>query len=105
MHISNTFFLKSLNMGLQVEMRLAMNWLMYCNHPKNPLISFSLLGGDMSNMALIFDRSTSITLSLTKKPNNFPVVTPKVYLYSGVNIISGFWACQELTDKSNTHWT
>ena len=59
-------------MGSQVEVSLAMNQLMYCNHPKNPLISFSLLGGGISNMALIFDGSTSIPLSLTKKPNNFP---------------------------------
>ena len=41
-----SFFLKGLKMGLQVEVSLAMNWLMYCNHPKNPF---------MSNMALIFD--------------------------------------------------
>ena len=59
-------------MGSQVEVSLAMNPLMYCNHPKNPLISFSLLGEGISNMALIFDGSTSIPLSLTKKPNNFP---------------------------------
>jgi len=66
-------------MGLQVEMSLAMNQLMYCNRPKNPLISSTLLGGGISNIALIFDGSTSIPLSLTKKPNNFPVVTPKVH--------------------------
>ena len=52
---------------------------MYCNRPKNPLISFSLLGGGMFNMALIFDGLTSIPLSLTRKPNNFPTVTPKVH--------------------------
>ena len=54
-----------------------MNRLMYCNQPKNPLISFSLLGGGISNMALIIDGSTSIPLSLTRKPNNFPMITPK----------------------------
>ena len=58
-----------------------MNWLRYCNQPKDPLISFSLLGGDISNMALIFDGSTSISLSLTKKPNNFPSITPNVHFY------------------------
>ena len=72
-------------MGSQVEVSLTMNWLMYCNRPKNPFISFSLLGGDISNMALIFDESTFITLSLTKKPNIFPAVTPKVHFY-GFNI-------------------
>ena len=35
-------------------------------------------------MALIFDGSTSIPLSLTKKPNNFPAVTPKVHFYGCV---------------------
>ena len=52
-------------MGSQVEVSLAINWLMYCNQPKNPLISFSLLSGGISNIALIFDGSTSILLSLT----------------------------------------
>ena len=66
-------------MGSQVEMSLAMNRLMYYNRPKNPLISSSLLGGGISNIDLIFDGSTSIPLSLTKKPNNFPVLTPKVH--------------------------
>ena len=56
-----------------------MNQLMYCNRPKNPLISFSLLGGGIFNLALIYDGSTSIPLSLTKKPNNFPVITLNVH--------------------------
>ena len=64
-------------MGSQVEVSLVMNWLMYCNQPKNPLISFSLLGGVIFNMALIFDGSTLIPLSLTKKPNNFPAITQR----------------------------
>ena len=51
---------------------------MYCNRPKKPLISFSLLGGGISNMALILDESTSIPLSLTKKLSNFLVATLKV---------------------------
>ena len=45
----------------------------------NPLISFSLLGGGISNMALILDESTSIPLSLIRKPSNFPAVTPNVH--------------------------
>ena len=36
-------------------------------------------------MVLILDRSTSIPLSLTRNPNNFPVVTPKVHFY-GFNL-------------------
>ena len=76
---------QKLKMGLQVEVSLVMNRLMYCNQPKNPLISFSFLGGGMSNMALIFDRSTSIPLSLTKKPSNFSVITLKVHFY-GFNL-------------------
>ena len=68
-----------------MEVSLELNRLMYCNRPKNPLISFLLLGGGISNMALIFDGSTSIPLSFTKKLNNFPVVTPKVHFY-GFNL-------------------
>ena len=62
-----------------------MNWLMYCNWPENPLISFSRLSGGISNMALIFDESISIPLSLTRKPSSFPAVTPKVHFY-GFNL-------------------
>ena len=72
-------------MDSQVELSLAMNQLMYCNQPKNPLISFSLLGGGISNIALILVGSTSIPLSLTKKPNNFPVITQKVH-FCGLNL-------------------
>ena len=56
-------------MGSQVEVSLAMNRLMYCSRPRYPHISFSLLGGGISNAAL----------SLTKKPSNFLAVTPKVH--------------------------
>ena len=52
-HVRGSFFSRSLKMGSQVEVSLAMNRLMYCNRPKKPLISFSLLGGGISNMALI----------------------------------------------------
>ena len=80
-----SFFLESLKMGSQVEVSLAMNQLMYCNRSKNPFISFSLLGGGISNIVLIFDVSTSFTLSLTKRPNKIPAVTPKVRFY-GFNL-------------------
>ena len=65
-------------MGSQVEVSLAMNRLIYCG-PRNPFISFSFMGGGISNMALILDGSTSIPLSLTTKPSNFPAITPKVH--------------------------
>ena len=84
-HVCGSFFLKSLKMGSQVEVSLAMNHLMYCSQPKKPLISFSLLGGDISNMVLIWDGLTFIPLSLTGNPNNFPVVTPKVH-FCGFNL-------------------
>ena len=74
-HMCGSFFLRSLKMGSQVEVSLVMNRLMYCSRPKKPLISFSLLGGGISNMASILDKSTSIPLSLTRNPNNFPAVT------------------------------
>ena len=70
-HVYGSFFLRSLKMGLQVEVSLVMNRLMYCNQPKKPLISFSLLGGGISNMALILDGSTFNPLSLTRKPSIF----------------------------------
>ena len=78
-HVYGSFFLRSLKMGPQVEVSLAINWLMYCNRPKKTLISFSLLGGGISNMALILDGSTSIPLSLIRKPSNFLMVTLKVH--------------------------
>ena len=84
-HVYDSLLLRSLRMGLQVEVSLVMNWLMYCNRPKKPLISFSLLGAGISNMALIFDGSTSIPLSLTKNSSNFSVVTSKVHCY-GFNL-------------------
>ena len=55
-HVCGSFFRRSLTMGSQVEVSLAMNRLMYCSRPKKLLISFSLLGGGISNMALILDR-------------------------------------------------
>ena len=84
-HLCGLFFLRSLKMSQQVEVSLAMNRLMYCNRPKKPLISFSLLGGGISNMALILYGSTSIPLSPTKKPSNFLSVTPKVH-FCGFNL-------------------
>jgi len=39
----------------------------------------------MSNMALIFEGSTFIPLSLTRKPSKFLAVTPKVHFY-GFNL-------------------
>ena len=76
-----SFFLRSLKMDSQVEVSLAMNQLMYCSRTRNPLISFSFLGGGISNMALILDGSTSILLSLTKKLSSFLTVTPKVHFW------------------------
>ena len=84
-HVCGSFFLRSSKMGSQVEVSLAMNQLMYGNWPKKPLISFSLLGGGISNMALILDVLTSIPQSLTRKPSNFLVVTPKVH-FCGFNL-------------------
>ena len=84
-HMCGSFFLKSLKMGSQVKVSLEMNRLMYCSRPKKPLISFSLLGGDIFNMVLILDGSTSIPLLLTRNHNNFPVVTLKVH-FCGFNL-------------------
>ena len=84
-HVCGSFFLRSLKVGSQVEVSLVMNRLMYCNQPKKLLISFSLLSGGISNMALILDVSTSIPLLLTRKPSSFPVVTLKVH-FCGFNL-------------------
>ena len=84
-YVCGSFFLRSLKMGSQVEVSLVMNQLMYCNRPKKPFISFSLLGGGISNMTLNLDGSTFIPLSLTRKFSNFPMVTPKVH-FCGFNL-------------------
>ena len=68
-------------MGSQVKVSLVMNQLMYCSRPKNPLISFSLLGGGISNMAMILDESTSIPLSLTK--NVMSQLLKYIYIFHG----------------------
>ena len=80
-HVCSSFFLRSLKMGSQMEVSLAINRIMYYSRPKKSLISFSLLGGGIFNMALILDGPTSIPLLLNRKPNNLPVVTPKVHFY------------------------
>ena len=36
-YVCGSFFLRSLKMGSQVEVSLAINRLMYCNRPKKPL--------------------------------------------------------------------
>ena len=84
-HVCGSFFLRSLKMGSQMEVSLAMDRLMYCSWPKKPLISFSLLGGGISNKTLILDGSTSIPLSFTRNPNNFSAVTPKMH-FCGFNL-------------------
>ena len=58
---------------------LAMKRLMYYNLPRKPLISLFVLNVSMSSMVQIFSGSTSIPLSLTMWPSNFPEVTPKVH--------------------------
>ena len=83
-------------MGSQVAMSLAMNRLMYCNRPKKLLISFSLLGGGISNMALILDGSTSIPLSLTRKPSNFLAITSKVQKSVASRSLKGSSTCGRL---------
>ena len=80
-HVCGSFFLRSLKMGSQVEVSLEMNRLIYCNRPKKPLISFSLLGGGIFDIALILYGSTSIPLSLTRKHCNFPAVTQSTLLW------------------------
>ena len=84
-HVCGSFFLRSMKMGSQVEVSLAMNWLMYCNRPNKLLISFSLSGIGISKMALILDRLASIPLSFTRKLSNFPSVTQKLHFY-GFNL-------------------
>ena len=80
-HVCGSSFHRSLKIGSQVEVSLAMNRLMYYSQPKKPLISFSLLGRGISNMDLNLDGSTSIPLSPTSNPINFPAVTPKAHFY------------------------
>ena len=74
-------------MGSQVKVSLVMNQLMYCSRPKNPLISFSLLGGGISNMAMILDESTSIPLSLTKNVTSQLLKNIYIYIYFMVRFL------------------
>ena len=79
------FFLKRRKIGSHMSINLVMKWLIYCNLPKKPQISLSVLRAGMSSMALIFSGSTSIPRSLTMCPRNFPKVTPNVY-FLGFNL-------------------
>ena len=79
------FFLRRRKIGLHMFVSLAMKQLIYCNLPRKPLISFSVLGAGMLSMAMIFSGSTSIPYSLIMSPSNFPEVTPKVY-FLGFNL-------------------
>ena len=85
-HVCCSFFLRSLKIGSQVEVSLAINQLMYCSQPKKPLISFSLLGGGISNMSLILDGSTSSPLSLTRNPNNFQWLLQRCTFVGSISI-------------------
>ena len=68
-----------------MSVNLAMKRLIYCNLPRKPLISLSVLGAGMSSMALIFSGSTFIPRSLKICPNNFLEVTPNVH-FLGFNL-------------------
>ena len=68
-----------------MSVNMVVKQLIYCNMPRKPLISLSILEAGMSIMALIFSGSTSIPRSLTICLNNFPEVTPKVH-FLGFNL-------------------
>ena len=78
-------FLRRWKIGSHMSVNLAMKRLIYCNMPRKPLISLSVLRAGMSSMALIFSGSTSIPHSLTICPSNFPKVIPKVH-FLGFNL-------------------
>ena len=73
------FFLRRQKIGSHMSVNLAMKRLIYCNLPRKPLISLSILEAGMSSMALIFSGSTSIPHLLTICPSNFLEVTPNVH--------------------------
>ena len=79
------FFLIRQKISSHMSVSLAMKQLIYCNMPRKPLISFSVLEVGMPSMALIFLGSTSIPNSLTMCPSNFLEVTPKVH-FLGFNL-------------------
>ena len=72
------FFLRRRKIDSHMSINLAMKRLIYCNLPRKPFISLSLLGVGMSSMTMIFSGSTSIPHSLTICPSSFPEVTPNV---------------------------
>ena len=71
----NFIFLEFSGFGMQIESGQNTTSTL----PKNPHITFSLIGGGMSKIDLILNMSTSIPLSLTKNPINFVTFTPKVH--------------------------
>ena len=79
------FFLRRRKIGSHMSISLAMKRLIYCNLPRKPLISFSVLGAGMLSMALIFLGSISIPCSLIMCLSNFPEVTLKVH-FLGFNL-------------------
>ena len=74
-------FFKRPNSGSQVKVNLEINRLMNCTLRRKPRTSFSVLGGDISKMALILEGSTSIPLCVIKNPSIFPAVTPNVHYW------------------------
>ena len=79
------FFLRRWKVSSHISVSLAMKGLIYCNMPRKPLISLSVLGQTCQVWLFIFSESTSIPRSLTMCPNNFPEVTPKVH-FLGFNL-------------------
>ena len=73
------FFIRKWKIGSHMSVNLAMERLIYCNLPRKPFISLSVLRAGMSSMAMVFSGSTFILHLLTICPNNFPKVTPKVH--------------------------
>jgi len=71
-------FFNFFKMGSHTMVNLDIKRPMDYRRPRNPCISFSVLGGGISYMALIFDL-TSIPLRLTTYPNNFSKVTPNAH--------------------------
>ena len=74
-------FFNFLKMGPRTMVNLDIKQLIYCKRPKKLCISFSVLGGGVSWMTLIFEGLTSISLRLTTYPSSLPEVTPKCTFY------------------------
>ena len=69
-----TTFFNFLKISSHATINFNIMWLLYCRPPKNPCISFSVLGSGIFYIVLTFDRPASMSLRLNVYLNNWCIV-------------------------------